>query len=199
MIDLILVVGASGSGKTTICKLLEKLSGGTFKDLVSYTTRPMREGETDGLEHWFVDSCSCDDSEMMAYTQFGGYEYWTSYNQLENFNTYIYIIDEEGIRFFEQNLPDEWRNRIDVTKVKIVRDDCDVDNERIQRDTMRTPLPDEFYDFIVYNNKTILEAVEQFLDKLNRLENEKLQKQLNETGINCSVNDILSGLKRSVL
>lgn len=48
------VIGKSSSGKDTIYKhLLAKHSG--FHTIVPYTTRPLREGEQDGVEYYFVD------------------------------------------------------------------------------------------------------------------------------------------------
>jgi guanylate kinase len=44
----------SGAGKTTLSRLLiERMPGLTLS--VSATTRPMRPGEKDGLDYWFVD------------------------------------------------------------------------------------------------------------------------------------------------
>jgi guanylate kinase len=44
----------SGAGKTTLSRLLiEQMSGLTLS--VSATTRPIRPGEKDGLDYWFVD------------------------------------------------------------------------------------------------------------------------------------------------
>lgn len=48
---MILLVGKSCSGKTTIAKELKKLG---LKEAVSYTTRPPREHETDGVEYHFI-------------------------------------------------------------------------------------------------------------------------------------------------
>ena len=48
------VMGKSSSGKDTIYKkLLERHPG--FRTIVPYTTRPIREGERDGVEYFFVD------------------------------------------------------------------------------------------------------------------------------------------------
>lgn len=48
MKPLILVCGPSGSGKTTVA------SSSGLRELVSYTTRPIREGEVDGRDYHFV-------------------------------------------------------------------------------------------------------------------------------------------------
>ena len=48
------VMGKSSSGKDTVYKkLLERHPG--FRTIVPYTTRPIREGERDGVEYFFVD------------------------------------------------------------------------------------------------------------------------------------------------
>ena len=48
------IMGKSASGKDTIYKeLIEKMP--KFHSIVPYTTRPMREGEKDGVEYFFTD------------------------------------------------------------------------------------------------------------------------------------------------
>ena len=48
------VMGKSSSGKDTIYKkLLERCS--ELRTIVPYTTRPIRDGEQDGVEYYFVD------------------------------------------------------------------------------------------------------------------------------------------------
>ncbi len=44
----------SGAGKTTLSRLLIERTPG-LKMSVSATTRPMRPGEIDGRDYWFVD------------------------------------------------------------------------------------------------------------------------------------------------
>lgn len=48
------VMGKSSSGKDTIYKKLIKDEELNLKNLIGYTTRPMREGEKDGREYFFV-------------------------------------------------------------------------------------------------------------------------------------------------
>lgn len=49
------VMGKSSSGKDTIYKRLMG-SHPKFRTIVPYTTRPIREGERDGVEYFFVDT-----------------------------------------------------------------------------------------------------------------------------------------------
>src|SRR6187551_3751117 len=56
---LIVVSSPSGAGKTTLCRRLI----GEFPNIVfsvSYTTRPMRRGEEDGVDYHFVDRAVFD-------------------------------------------------------------------------------------------------------------------------------------------
>lgn len=57
---ILLVVSApSGTGKTTLChRLLDEFEGISFS--VSYTTRPLRGGEQDGVDYHFVDGSTFD-------------------------------------------------------------------------------------------------------------------------------------------
>lgn len=48
---MLMLVGKTCSGKTTIAKELKKLG---FKEAISYTTRPPREHETEGVEYHFI-------------------------------------------------------------------------------------------------------------------------------------------------
>ncbi len=48
------IMGKSSSGKDTIYKRLMERMSGKLKTVTGYTTRPMREGETDGVEYFFV-------------------------------------------------------------------------------------------------------------------------------------------------
>ena len=54
MSKLFCIMGKSASGKDTIYKRLIQDEALCLKTIVSYTTRPMREGERDGVEYHFV-------------------------------------------------------------------------------------------------------------------------------------------------
>lgn len=67
MAPLFILVGSSGSGKTT----LARASG--LKELVSWTTRPMRQGERDGVDYFFVGQEEFDREPMVERVEFNGY------------------------------------------------------------------------------------------------------------------------------
>ena len=90
---IILIVGASGTGKTTIAKELEHMYH--LKSVHSYTTRPKRyESETG---HIFVTDEEFNklQNDMCAYTLFDGYRYCATNRQIEESD--VYIIDPKGV------------------------------------------------------------------------------------------------------
>ena len=75
MNKIILLVGASGSGKTTIGKELEERF---VPQLVSFTTRPKRDGEVEGKDYYFKQdgAISTDDSKIVIESStYGNNEY----------------------------------------------------------------------------------------------------------------------------
>lgn len=153
---IICIVGASGSGKTVASLHLKNKLG--IDTIVSYTTRPMRKFETDGLEHNFVSEDAMPPfEEMLAYTFFGGYHYWTSIDQLKNEYT-VYVIDEKGLDFLQERFSD----RFDIVSIFVDKqfDNVIVDDERKERDVGRE-LENREYDYVIVNkNKKV------FLDEI---------------------------------
>lgn len=160
-IKVVAIVGDSGSGKTHAAMYLEEKFG--WKAIVSYTTRPMREGEMQGREHWFVDSTKgLSEDKMCAYTRFGNYEYWTEWNQFPENRHCAYVIDEKGLidLMTKKNVP----VNIHLTTIRIKRQDkTGIDAGRMDRDRGRVNLPDNFFDYIV-NNDSNLEDFHKLLD-----------------------------------
>ncbi len=52
---IVYIMGKSSTGKDTIFKELLRDNDYSLKTIVSYTTRPIRSGEQDGREYFFVD------------------------------------------------------------------------------------------------------------------------------------------------
>lgn len=79
------LMGKSASGKDTIFKELKNRMS-KLKTITLYTTRPIREGETDGVEYHFVDEKKLSEMEanhqvieMRAYnTKYGIWKYFTA-------------------------------------------------------------------------------------------------------------------------
>lgn len=83
---LYIVSAPSGAGKTTLCKMaVERIQN--LRHSVSYTTRPARPGETDGVEYRFIDDAAFDAmierGEFLEYAGVFGKRYGTSRKDLE--------------------------------------------------------------------------------------------------------------------
>lgn len=89
---LYLFVGKSASGKTSVANFLEQKHG--LKQVQSYTTRPPRyEGE---IGHIFVNDEQFDNlGELVAYTEYNGFRYGTTAEQLDKCQ--IYVVDVPGV------------------------------------------------------------------------------------------------------
>lgn len=118
---IICLVGASGSGKTTIAKELEKLG---YSIIHSYTNREEREPNEWG--HTFIVNSRFEGilgivgnisnkeqvrflpSQMIAF--FNNYEkdemYFATYEQYQGKGTSIYIVDPEGTEMVKKNVKD---------------------------------------------------------------------------------------------
>ena len=76
-----------------------------IKEVISYTTRLMRDGETDGVEHYFITSDEAQtklkEETVLAYTKIGEYEYFATKEKLKDSN--FYIIDPRGIKYLKEN------------------------------------------------------------------------------------------------
>jgi len=97
---LFYIMGKSSSGKDTIYKRLMEDKDLSFKNIVGYTTRPIREGETDGKEYFFVTTETmeemCDSGkviELRAYnTVHGVWNYFTADDGQIDFESSDYLL-----------------------------------------------------------------------------------------------------------
>jgi guanylate kinase len=108
---LFIVVGHSGSGKTYIMRHVM----GTSRECVSVTTRPMREGEIDGIDYYFLNKEQFEelyqDNQLAEKTNYNGigYQYGVTKEELEEKldgqNAYI-IADVHGMTQLKELYPD---------------------------------------------------------------------------------------------
>lgn len=90
MKPVFVVTGPSGAGKGTLIRgLLDRLP--QLEVAVSATTRPMRAGEEDGREYWFLD-----DEEFSARVEDGDFLEWVEYVSHKRYGTLRSEIDRIG-------------------------------------------------------------------------------------------------------
>ena len=93
------IMGKSSSGKDTIFKKLKEILP-QFRTIILYTTRPIRAGETDGVEYYFTDEAKLESLEkqgavieMRAYhTKCGVWKYFTADDGQIDLEKYDYIV-----------------------------------------------------------------------------------------------------------
>lgn len=82
---LIALIGPSGSGKDTILEKVLKTDS-SLNRVVRYTTRPMREGEKDGVNYHYIDKEKFAElviNEMIEASEFNNWFYGTSLSCLK--------------------------------------------------------------------------------------------------------------------
>lgn len=100
MKPILLIVGASASGKTTLAEDLEKKCG--IKAIPSYTTRPPRYSGEKG--HIFVTENEFDElTDILAYAETGGYRYAVTKQMFEDEQYSVYVIDNTGIKYLKEH------------------------------------------------------------------------------------------------
>lgn len=186
---IISIVGKTNSGKDSVAKYINDYYG--IPMVVSYTTRPKRDYEIDGVQHWFVDKNKMKElmerDDVIAYTknEETGIEY-CAVGGLKKDEHLVYIINPEGIYWFNEN-----NSNIEMYSIYIDTNELDI----IERGKNRGDNPivlqarlnserDEFnkfrdshkYDYYVSNNKTIehlYQEIDGFLYSLGFRKNQK--------------------------
>lgn len=163
---LYLFVGKSASGKTTVANLLEKKHN--LKQVNSYTTRPPRyEGE---IGHIFVNDTEFDNlGELVAYTEYNGFRYGTTAEQLDQCQ--IYVVDVPGVKtLLERYKADRkivilYFNTTICTRINRMIDRGDSDMSIISRllQDEKEDWSDELND-VVWHNSTYYNNLVYFFD-----------------------------------
>jgi guanylate kinase len=164
------IVGKTNSGKDGVAKYIKEKYDVPM--VVSYTTRPKRDYETNGKEHWFVDKDKMAElknrDDVIAYTinEKTGIEYCAIAGALDSENM-TYIINPEGIKWFYNNCKD---NSLRMYSIYVDSKEEDIIHRGINRgddvETLKLRLDSEreefnefrdgyLYDYLVDNDKTL--------------------------------------------
>lgn len=108
------ILGESGSGKDTLVEYTLKEFKLDLKPVLSYTDRPIRQGEQNGKEHIFLSKeemtefLNSNKKDIAAYTQIGetGYRYCAMTSVIDRSD--IYIIDPNGLKEFKERTGDRY-------------------------------------------------------------------------------------------
>lgn len=166
--QLVVVSGPSGAGKDTIiAQLLRKTSKDAFLS-VSMTTRKMRPGDREGIDYYFVDEKTFEESiaqgKMLEYAKYGSHYYGTPLEpvikNIEDGRTVFLIIEVNGAENIRKKVPDALLIFIMPPSMAEVRrrlinrateDDEQIEKRlEIAKDELRRA---EEYDYVVINDK----------------------------------------------
>lgn len=97
---LFCLIGPSSSGKDTIYKKIMQVRGSVLEKVIPYTTRPIRDGEKDGIQYYFKDENSfqkmkssggiIEDREYSSY--YGIWRYFTADDGQIDLRCHSYLI-----------------------------------------------------------------------------------------------------------
>lgn len=100
MYKIIVLIGQAGSGKDSLMQGVLKETP-NLHEIISYTTRPPREGEVDGVNYHFISGEKFGDKvlngEMIEAACFNNWFYGTGYASLRSDCVNIGVFNPEGV------------------------------------------------------------------------------------------------------
>lgn len=95
---VVLVVGKTCSGKDTVAHYLEEAYH--LNRVVTYTNRTMRQDDTQGVSHIFIEGSETPDyDDMFSKTEIAGFWYFMRKSQLSDGN-FVAVVDPKGVEDF---------------------------------------------------------------------------------------------------
>lgn len=165
-IIMIILVGASASGKTEIAKKL--ISNHDFSKVVTYTTREKRVGEKAGVDYHFISTerflSLKDKKHFLETTYYNNNYYGTTYDQI-GLNK-VLIIDPAGLKIYKElndpsivsffiDVPEHIRKERMIKRgddLKIIEERLILDREQFSFTNLGTT------DFVIeYNDQALTE------------------------------------------
>lgn len=152
---LIVITGTSGSGKDTLGRFLSEYG---INKLVSYTTRPIRDGEIDGEDYHFVSEDEYDKLNKANGVTYAGNFYSFSLEDVEalsNSDVRKYsVVNKDGLDYFKKAIKSSRESVIHVhIKVSI--------DEAAWRMRERGDSEESIQSRVDYYNSTEKELIEE--------------------------------------
>jgi len=201
---VLVLSGPSGAGKSSLIKKIENDIGDYYFS-ISTTTRPIRKGETDGIEYHFVDEREfkkdIEDDFFLEYAVVHGNYYGTSIKPvkkaLEEGKLVLFDIDVQGNNAINNRLGDITTSvfitppTLSELKTRLTNrstDSLDVINRRLKIARLEIQRVSE-YDFLIINDD-LDEAAKKLLQVAHTARLKKPLDQINT--FVCSWEDLES-------
>ena len=176
------VMGKSSVGKDTIYNMLVNDKELGLKTIVGYTTRPMREGEVNGREYFFVNEDELKKLEQAGKviekrgynTVYGVWNYFTVDDENINLNENNYVLI--GTLESYSNVRDYYGNEVVVPIYIEVEDGIRLIRAINREMTQNTPKYEELCRRFLADAKDFAEEILDELDIKKRYNNENLDK-----------------------
>ena len=174
---IICLMGKTCSGKSTLEKeMIEK----GYNEVISYTTRPPRKGEVDGVNYHFRSEDEfnelAENGVLQEWEEYGGYHYGSPV--LEKGKTYVMVVEPKGYRRLRQihgyNVLGIYRDVPEKELKKRIRERCKGESKEFKLE-MNKRLKDDRERFegiegeadMVLSHKHGLKKLEELLAVLN--------------------------------
>ena len=158
--NILLLTGMSGSGKTTIARALSN-DDSNFSLIRSYTDRSRRIDENK-VDHHFISKRIMKlmlTYDIVASTYINGHYYCSTFSQFDKHKINVYVVDKNGIDDVKKSFKDA-----QIFSVLVQRDNIDIDQTRKERNIS---IPDiEDVDFVLQNNENLSKVVEELKQKV---------------------------------
>lgn len=160
--SIFLITGTSGAGKTSLTHELKKC--GYWDECISHTTRPMRTGEVDGEDYYFVSKEEFkrmyENNEFVECVIYHGDYYGVSHAEIERTmkkgNHIFIIVAYDGYLQIKEQYPDAigifiWATKEDCVMNMLGRgDSLELANKRIST-YEKEILHRDAYDYVIKN------------------------------------------------
>lgn len=178
---MIILCGASASGKTEVAKYLQKEFN--IKKAVTNTTRNMRINEVDGVDYYFLTKEEFfklrDNDLMVEYTKYNGNYYGCSKKEVRDDK--VVILEPSGVNsFLKLNDPHivifYLETSKDIRKQRMISrgDDIDCVNKRLELDDHHFDKNNFLFPYILINTDNI--SIEDIGHKIMEEYNKVLKK-----------------------
>lgn len=121
-IKIIALFGEAGVGKDALQNFILKKHPG-YNKLISYTTRPKRDNETEGQDYYFIKTNEFKEliqqHKILEYTKFNNWFYGTSVDNLRTDTVNVGVFNIQGIN----SIVNCFENKISIIPIRIKASD----------------------------------------------------------------------------